>query len=769
MNFYARLLFIILLLCFNTFHITAQQVLMQAWYWDYPKTAAGASWADTLRIKAGELSSSGFTHIWFPPHAIASSGTNSNGYDPSDLFIGNQVSGLGTRKALDKMLSAFTSQGIKPVADLIFNHRDGGKPEINPAVKDYINKFYTAAKEPYPSDRFRCILPLGGNSGNGAGTYYFKISSKTQDKRFFDFFYKVYTETKTKGYQNRPALHELEPNGGSDCGAAPNNIELGRDMIARIDGIGCKTDEFRLTLDSADFKAAGDTLLIYLSNTADPAHPGNGYGYSDHRIYGIYSSARNKDIIDDLSYQTYTSYASTTSGRGQMNYEFFKPNTSNVSSTFLNGDWDTMMFFYDYDQFQKRTKDSLISYVKWNWKELGIRGLRMDAVKHFTPAFVGDMLDSLHVSGMDPDMVVGEWFSSNEQELKNWVNDVLKEMEPATKAAVQPKVFDFALRDNLRKACDDNGFDVRNVFKGSLHDQAGLSGFNIVTFTNNHDFRDKDGNNSLIKKNPLLAYAYIFTNNQLGVPAVYYPDYYGYPLPTANLYGFHPQGLKPLQSDINLLIRTLNTYIQGSPEVDFLNRFSTPYSSSFISGASSKAMIYQLRGSAANGNRDVIVAINFGSSRLKVDQTINHRGGAISAGTRFTDVLAGSAFPYAVVSNQQQVYLELAPFSYSVWVQGEAPVLAADIAAFSVLKNNRRVDIKWTVANKNDYLRTELLRSKNGRDFEVIRSVNFRNSSSKNAITYRDRINPQDQPVLYRVKLVKKDNSSLFSEIRKVK
>ncbi|MEZ5027912.1 MAG: hypothetical protein R2765_03910 [Ferruginibacter sp.] len=88
-----------LLLCFMVvlFSANAQQVFLQGWYWDYPKTANGFSWADTLRLKAANLKTAGFTHIWFPPHTVASFGTNSNGYDPKDLFIGNQTTGLGTR------------------------------------------------------------------------------------------------------------------------------------------------------------------------------------------------------------------------------------------------------------------------------------------------------------------------------------------------------------------------------------------------------------------------------------------------------------------------------------------------------------------------------------------------------------------------------------------------------------------------------------------------------------------------------------------------
>lgn len=737
----------------------AQQVFLQGWYWDYPKTATGNSWADTLRIKAGALKNSGFTHVWFPPHAVASFGTNSNGYDPKDLFIGNQTTGLGTRAAVDNMLAAFASQGIAPVADLIYNHRDGGSAEVNPAVKSYITNYYTAAKEPFPSDRFRCILPLGGASGNGAGNYYFKISSKTGDNRFNNYGYKIYMQTNKTGYQGLPAQTEAEPNGGGDCVQGNNTIQLGRDMLATVETTtGCNTDEFYLQLNTSDFNAAGDTLYIYLNNTG---------GYSDHRIYGIYSAPRGTDIVNDLLYQTYTDFSNMPSGRGQMNFEFFKPNTANASTTFLNGDWDGMYFFYDYDQFQKRAQDSLIEWTKWNWDELGVRGLRMDAVKHFTPAFVGKMLDSMHKYGKDPSLVVGEWYSTNTSELSGWINNVKANMSAGAQAAIQPKIFDFALREQLRQACDDGSFDARNVFNGSLHDAAGVSGFNVVTFANNHDFRDASGFASLIRNNPDLAYAYILTNNQLGVPTVFYPDYYGYPAPSGGLYSYHPTNLPAYKPQIDELMAVLKNYINGSPSVDYLNRFSTPYSSNFISGSSDKALIYQLQGFAGNGFRDVIVAINFSNSRLQVDQQINNRGGTLAAGTKFYDALGRSAFPYQQLNGSSQVYIDLPAKSYSVWVQSVGP-LPLSLLSFTAAPSATQINLQWKVSNEINVNKYVVERSINATDFIALGDVAAVNSADA-VYNYLDSKLPATDYLYYRLKMIDKNGVIKFSEVLKVK
>ncbi|RMG77927.1 MAG: alpha amylase, partial [Bacteroidetes bacterium] len=150
--------------------------MIQGWYWDYPKTCNGNNWAQTLQGQVNTLQSGGFTYVWLPPLSRASFGSCSNGYDPKDLYdlgeYGLGATGFGTRTDVDNLISALSNAGIKAVADIVLNHRDGGVAEDNSAVKDYITTYYSANKNPFPSDRFRCILLLGGTSGNGAGDYY---------------------------------------------------------------------------------------------------------------------------------------------------------------------------------------------------------------------------------------------------------------------------------------------------------------------------------------------------------------------------------------------------------------------------------------------------------------------------------------------------------------------------------------------------------------------------------------------------------------------
>ncbi|HRI26479.1 MAG TPA: alpha-amylase family glycosyl hydrolase [Chitinophagales bacterium] len=660
--------------------LTAQDFMMQGWYWDYPKTASNptANWADTIKNKAAQLSNAGFTHMWLPPLSNSSSGNFSNGYNPRDLYDLGEYSGptgFGTRQGVDECIAALNANGIDAVADVVYNHRDGGLPEVNPAVEGWIEN-YTCTKKnsgdaPYPSDRFQCIIPLGGASLNGAGTYYFKIASASKHPDFYGSKYKIYMWTSVAGFQNQPPLIEQEPNGGSDCGQAsnPTFLQLGRDMEAFIDNVGscggsCGVDEFGLTLAPGQFNPAGDTLRIVLTNVNS--------GYTDHFIYSIWSVARNQDIQSEMRYLTYTNFNPMPSGRGGMDWSYFRPNGN---PTQLNGDLDFMWFFYDYDQTEQKLRDSLSVWTEWLWDDVGIRGLRLDAVKHFPPSYVGELMNRMHAAGRTPNMVVGEFFDGNPGLLNNWITQVYANMNPAAANAIKVRLFDFNLRQALKDACDAFGYDVRNVFNSGMVRAAGSSPFNVVTFANNHDYRDPG---QPIQNSPMLAYAYILTNNQVGLPCVYYPDYYGTPIPNTPTINMKPQ--------IDKLMKVHKQSIFGATGIDYLSRFSTPYAQSFGGGFPNTTLVYQLGGTPSGKN--VVVAINFagGTDTLKLDQGVNTSGGAftLSQGDTLMDVLKRSKFPYARVDFLNRIYIQLPPRDYSVWVACNIPLAPVVLANQSI-------------------------------------------------------------------------------------
>ncbi|MEN0002647.1 MAG: alpha-amylase family glycosyl hydrolase [Bacteroidota bacterium] len=740
-----------------------QNVMMQGWYWDYPKDGCsgfdGDNWAVALNNKVGELKSAGINMLWLPPFTRASFGRCSNGYDPKDLYdlgeYGLGPTGFGTRAEVDVLVSACNANGILPIADVVYNHRDGGSPETNPAVKDYITTHYSTGKGPFPSDRYRCVLPIGpGTSIAGPGDYYLKISSKTGN--FAGSGYKVYVTTNLKesdAYGG--SISETEPNGGCDCGCEGSNVlPLNTDLVASIDdpNSGCGTDEIQVTLTASDFNATGDQLVIYLNNTG---------GYTDHRIYGIFyddgTSGRNLDMNTEFFYETYTDFNNLPSGQGGMNFENFKPNSNNASSTFLNGDGDAMLFFYDVDQFQASTQSIYNAWSSWLWNDVGIRGYRMDAVKHFPPQFVGDLMNYLVGQGITPGMVVGEHFTVSAGVLKGWVDQVENAMSASTKQVVNMRAFDFELRAALEAACDAFGYDVRNVFNSGMVDAAGASGFQSVTFVNNHDYR---GSNELVDNDPILAYAYILLNNQVGLPCVFYPDYYGVTLPN------HNAPPANLSAEINQLISIQNQHIAGASKRDYLSRFGTPYTQNFTSGGASTTLFFQL--SRGAGGKDVLVAINFAGESLEMAHTVNTGlDFSLSPGSELTELTGNSTTSLLTVDGGSFVNFQVPARSYAVWVESNNIVLPVELLAFNAKADGNTVNLSWESAAEPDLAGYELQRSTDGKSFEKIDWVTARGSAnSGDNYAYTDRLDRPKGVYYYRLKAIDDDGAFEYSPIQ---
>lgn len=632
----------------------AQDFMLQGWYWDYPKTAQGALWCDTLINKGAEFSNAGYTYIWAPPMNVASGGGYSNGYDIRDYFsVGNSANaatGFGYRSKINDLRNIYNSLNLKIIGDLIYNHRSGGVNENNPAVgawiKNYTSTKHIAGDECYPSDRYRCRLTIGGNTGRGAGIYYFRIKSASQHSDYFNKPYSFIATTNKKG-ANGTTMNETQNNGGSLCGQPNDVVLIGKKVSATIDNSGCGIDEFQVVIDSVDFYAAGDNIIIELDNI-------NG-DYADQYIHSLYFNTLNAELKDSVMYETATNFIYLQSGRGKMDWQNFKPNGN---PTNLNGDWDKMLFFYDLDQFVPSTRDTLNEYTRWMWDTIGIRGIRADAVKNFAPDYIGQLLNYLNANNINPEMFVGESYDYNPAVLKGWVDAVKSKMNAPALAAIAPRIFDFALQGSMKEACDNGSFDARNIFTSGIVDGAGGSGFNTVSFVNNHDFRDSSQSADY---DQILAYVYLMTNNSVGLPCVFYTDYY-----KNNYY----------TSTINNLMSLHKKFIFNTAFKDYLNRFSTPFASNYISGSADKCLIYQMSGGgnvSCLPNRDVIIAINFGYSPLKVDHAINTGAPFHSSqGDTLQAVMGSSNFPYAIVNSNNQIYIDLPPRSFGIWVKVNA-------------------------------------------------------------------------------------------------
>lgn len=683
--------------------LQSQDFLMQAWYWDYPKNGcsgySGQNWAVNLNGKAAELHNGGFTWLWMPPASRASFGQCSNGYDPKDLFdlgeFGLGRTGFGTRTEVNTLFSTMnsvSSGAMKPVADVVYNHRDGGRAEHNPPVTDWITNFpVIGGAAPYPSDRFRCILPIGGSTGRNAGTYKFRLSSKTGWPDWNNYTYRFYTNTNVVGWQGLPDLTENEAagNGGADCSQGNDPLTLGRNINATVEtGGSCNTDEFQVTVGAGQFNPAGDTIYMYMANTG---------GYSDHRIYGIRytpTGGSESEVGGSMFYQTYTNFNGLPSGRGGMNHLNFRPN--GIFPTTLTGPEQEMLFFYDYEQSQQTTKDTLNIWSKWLWNlngGTGFKGFRMDAVKHFPPSFASQIFNYLAAQSILPGMIVGEFFDGNAGLLNGWVNAVYAGLDPAA-SSLKIRAFDFALRNSLKSAVENPGpsnqgkYDVRNLFQEGMVDGAAGSGFNTITFVNNHDFR---GPGEPVQTAPMLAYAYILTNNKVGAPCVFYPDYFGVQVPNSPLNNF--------KLKINNLITLHKTWITNAT-TNYLSRHSTPYYQYFVPGMGESSIVstFQLNGGV--GGKVVIVSINFSNSPLDYYQEVEYVNG-VQDGTTFTDMLGFSGTPYTNITPNNEIHITLPARSYSVWVQDvQTPLPLEWVKMGGRFVEKNRAEIAWTVAQE---------------------------------------------------------------------
>ncbi|NBC26463.1 MAG: hypothetical protein GVY08_06360, partial [Bacteroidetes bacterium] len=659
----------------------AQDFLMQGWYWDYPKPNCngytGPSLASEMAALADEQSDAGITMMWLPPLSKASFGNCSNGYDPQDLYDYGQVTGrtgLGTGAEVESWISSLTNNDMVPVADVVYNHRDGGEWEENPAVRDYVLNFPNGAScsgfpaTPYPvNGKMKYVLPVGGSSGNGVGDYFFKFSSASGNTDFNGRDYKLFFRTKNTGFVNNP-INETTNNGGGDCGQPSDEVFLGRDVFASQEvGTSCDTDEFKLTLTASDFDSNGDQIEIFIEEVG-----GGGTGI-DQRIYGVWSGSRGEDIHSELQIQTRTDFTNLPSNsvtglppsKGEMNFRHFKPN--GVNATCMTGDEEFPFFFFDVEQAYNGSQEgesTRVIYDEWNqwlWDEVDIRGFRMDAVKHFPAWFVGQLLNDLHAQGKNPPMVVGEHFTSDAGVLKGWIDAVYAEMTPSAASAIDVRAFDFELRQALKNAGDNGLYDVRQIYQKGLVDGAGMSGANAVAFANNHDFRTAGEH---ILNRQMLAYAYILTNNKIGLPSIFYPDYYG-----VDIYG-SSNPLEKQKEKIDELIKVHQDYIFGATTVDYLNRFNTPYASAYQQNGAFDHLLYQLQG--GNGGKDVIVVINYENQTLQVNHQINTSNTPL--GTEYGLVAGEANLETPVVENSpnginNSLYFDIPAYSYAVFVE----------------------------------------------------------------------------------------------------
>jgi hypothetical protein len=108
-------------------------ILLQGFHWN-SAAYAGPDWYNTLLNNVGDLSTMGFTHVWFPPPSDSAA---REGYLPRQL---NKLdSSYGSAAELTNVISAFKSRGVKAIADVVVNHRVGTTGWSDFTIMNWIN------------------------------------------------------------------------------------------------------------------------------------------------------------------------------------------------------------------------------------------------------------------------------------------------------------------------------------------------------------------------------------------------------------------------------------------------------------------------------------------------------------------------------------------------------------------------------------------------------------------------------------------------------
>lgn len=213
------------------------------------------------------------------------------------------------------------------------------------------------------------------------------------------------------------------------------------------------------------------------------------------------------------------------SGRFKKDASFFYPNSLHCDVTPpYHGPTGPIYRFGEWlDKDQSKVRDSLVVWGQYLRQNLGFDGFRLDAVKSIDPNFIGYWLKSANSGGY---AVAEDWSSTDD--IKSWQGT-------AAAAGGTVAMFDFPLRYTLKDMCNNTGgtFDMRTL-DGAGCVNAGLSGYNVATFVENHDF-DRigydgkiDNGHDPIMANKDMAYAYIIFSE--GRPCVFFKDYFDYGL-----------------------------------------------------------------------------------------------------------------------------------------------------------------------------------------------------------------------------------------------
>ena len=573
---------ILVLFVFSLCLKAQNEVMMQAFYWNVPTDVANKNgfWWDSLRVKLPALKTAGFTSLWVPPPSKGNWGIDDVGYgiyDHYDLGAYNQKGSVETRYGSKAELQNFlnvahTSPRIDVFADGVLNHTYGNfasggnmnEEEANPAVKAYVfGEAHSGANTAYQTSDIKWVIP------NAApGDYYIQIKgynlpwTAVVGERGYNLNVNWTGATETD-----PNTWETEPNNGS--GQTSTYPGSGITVRAHIGDAG-DIDEYKVTLTTTA------NIVIKLTSMRENTTPSWSWAWAD-QMYGYYPKAiwYNGTNLANTTLEARTPTKSvypTHTGTGEANYQWgyadYHPADANdyLTGWDANGGSDAVIpntrgFGNDFNTYSTTVQSRLNAWGQWMINTIGFDGFRLDFVRGFQVPFVANWIKNLPLNGTAQRYIVGEYWTENPARIKSWITD------NAT-AGATVSAFDFPLRGNLQRMCNDDGTTYNMAWlnhAGMVRDQTNpVSGANISTFVDNHD--NAKNRYQWVQKDWKLGYAYILTHE--GRPCVLYNHYYGVAQQDwENGTSATVTAPTSLRTDINQLIFARKTYLGGTTTV----------------------------------------------------------------------------------------------------------------------------------------------------------------------------------------------------------
>ena len=172
------------------------------------------------------------------------------------------------------------------------------------------------------------------------------------------------------------------------------------------------------------------------------------------------------------------------------------------------------LMFADLDYSHPEVQSDVKAWGPWVGKELGLKGFRFDAIKHYSEGFLLDFVENLDKHVGEGWFLVGEFWDLGLDGLTAYLEKMKHKFS----------LFDAPLVGNFHKISTGDRADLRGVFDKTL---VQCEPYNAVTLVQNHDTQPSQALQLQISDWFFpLAYALILLRGD-GYPCLFYGDVFG--------------------------------------------------------------------------------------------------------------------------------------------------------------------------------------------------------------------------------------------------